>query len=85
MANIDLHKYTTAAAFLDDIFLICSNALEYNPDRGPTGIFTLPVISFSHVCHFFFCLSVVVAVTAAAVDAIMQILPVHPASTAHRQ
>ena len=37
MSNIDLHKYNTASAFLDDIFLICSNALEYNPDRGPTG------------------------------------------------
>jgi hypothetical protein len=37
MANIDLHKYNTAASFLEDIFLICSNALEYNPDRGPTG------------------------------------------------
>ncbi|KAK7100039.1 hypothetical protein V1264_023048 [Littorina saxatilis] len=36
MANIDLHKYNTASAFLDDIFLICSNALEYNPDHGPT-------------------------------------------------
>ena len=37
MANVDLHKYSTASAFLDDIFLICRNALEYNPDRGPTG------------------------------------------------
>lgn len=36
MSNIDLHKYNTAASFLDDIFLICCNALEYNPDRGPT-------------------------------------------------
>nr|KAG5711753.1 hypothetical protein BaRGS_023517 [Batillaria attramentaria] len=36
MAKIDLHQYTTASAFMDDIFLICSNALEYNPDRGPT-------------------------------------------------
>lgn len=37
MGKIDLHHYTTTSAFMDDIFLICSNALEYNPDKGPTG------------------------------------------------
>ncbi|PVD23589.1 hypothetical protein C0Q70_16861 [Pomacea canaliculata] len=36
MSKIDLHKYSTASAFMDDIYLICSNALEYNPDKGPT-------------------------------------------------
>ncbi|GFN79136.1 ATPase family aaa domain-containing protein 2b [Plakobranchus ocellatus] len=35
MAKIDLHEYSTVRDFLNDIDLICSNALEYNPDRGP--------------------------------------------------
>lgn len=46
MAKIDLHLYTNAAAFMDDILLICSNALEYNPDRGPTGSVTLHTLCF---------------------------------------
>ena len=37
MSKIDLHKYSTVAEFLADIDLICSNALEYNPDRDPQG------------------------------------------------
>ncbi|XP_075525041.1 ATPase family AAA domain-containing protein 2-like isoform X1 [Dermacentor variabilis] len=36
MVKIDLHQYQTVAQFLQDIELICSNALEYNPDRNPT-------------------------------------------------
>jgi hypothetical protein len=39
MAKIDLHKYETADEFLVDINLICSNALEYNPDLNPTGMY----------------------------------------------
>ncbi|XP_030627086.1 ATPase family AAA domain-containing protein 2B isoform X1 [Chanos chanos] len=35
MTKIDTHKYTTAKDFLLDIDLICSNALEYNPDKDP--------------------------------------------------
>ncbi|GFR98220.1 ATPase family AAA domain-containing protein 2 [Elysia marginata] len=35
MAKIDLHEYSTVRDFLNDVDLICSNALEYNPDRGP--------------------------------------------------
>ncbi|XP_075215507.1 ATPase family AAA domain-containing protein 2B-like isoform X2 [Lycorma delicatula] len=35
MTKIDLHKYTCAQDFLDDIDLLCRNALEYNPDRDP--------------------------------------------------
>ncbi|CAG5120006.1 unnamed protein product [Candidula unifasciata] len=35
MGKIDLHEYTTVRAFMKDIDLICSNALEYNPNRGP--------------------------------------------------
>uniref|UniRef100_A0A2C9JP97 Bromo domain-containing protein n=1 Tax=Biomphalaria glabrata TaxID=6526 RepID=A0A2C9JP97_BIOGL len=34
MSRIDLHEYGTVRAFMDDIDLICSNALEYNPNRG---------------------------------------------------
>jgi len=37
MTKIDLHKYQTVQQFLQDIDLICSNALEYNPDRDPQG------------------------------------------------
>lgn len=33
MTKVDLHKYNCAKEFLDDIDLICANALEYNPDR----------------------------------------------------
>lgn len=33
MAKIDTHKYESASQFLDDIELICHNALEYNPDK----------------------------------------------------
>lgn len=37
MTKIDTHKYLTAKDFLMDIDLICSNALEYNPDKDPGG------------------------------------------------
>jgi|SRR6218665_119402 len=48
MTRIDLHKYETVAQFLLDIDLICSNALEYNPDKDPQGIFH----SFTYFhCH----------------------------------
>lgn len=33
MTRIDQHHYVCAKEFLDDIDLICRNALEYNPDR----------------------------------------------------
>lgn len=36
MTKIDLHKYETVKEFLQDVDLICQNALEYNPDRDPT-------------------------------------------------
>ncbi|XP_032078684.1 ATPase family AAA domain-containing protein 2 [Thamnophis elegans] len=35
ISKIDLHKYLSAKDYLKDIDLICSNALEYNPDRDP--------------------------------------------------
>lgn len=37
MTKIDLHKYLCVGDFLTDIDLICHNALEYNPDRDPSG------------------------------------------------
>ncbi|XP_041268950.1 ATPase family AAA domain-containing protein 2-like [Onychostruthus taczanowskii] len=33
--KIDMHQYLTARDFLKDIDLICSNALEYKPNKGP--------------------------------------------------
>ncbi|XP_053322453.1 ATPase family AAA domain-containing protein 2 [Spea bombifrons] len=35
ISKIDLHKYQTVKEYLKDIDLICSNALEYNPDKDP--------------------------------------------------
>ena len=36
MTKIDMNCYLCAREFLDDIDLICRNALEYNPDRSVT-------------------------------------------------
>ncbi|CAK1555591.1 unnamed protein product [Leptosia nina] len=33
MTKVDMHKYNCAKEFLDDVDLICANALEYNPDK----------------------------------------------------
>uniref|UniRef100_A0A8C5SIJ8 ATPase family AAA domain containing 2B n=1 Tax=Laticauda laticaudata TaxID=8630 RepID=A0A8C5SIJ8_LATLA len=35
ISKIDKHNYLSAKDFLIDIDLICSNALEYNPDKDP--------------------------------------------------
>ncbi|XP_074141446.1 ATPase family AAA domain-containing protein 2B isoform X2 [Sminthopsis crassicaudata] len=35
ITRIDKHSYLTAKDFLNDIDLICNNALEYNPDKDP--------------------------------------------------
>ncbi|XP_059516416.1 ATPase family AAA domain-containing protein 2B isoform X5 [Myotis daubentonii] len=35
ITKIDKHNYLTSKDFLKDIDLICSNALEYNPDKDP--------------------------------------------------
>uniref|UniRef100_A0A3P9JWF6 ATPase family AAA domain-containing protein 2 n=1 Tax=Oryzias latipes TaxID=8090 RepID=A0A3P9JWF6_ORYLA len=35
MTKIDTHQYLTVKDFLVDVDLICSNALEYNPDKDP--------------------------------------------------
>ena len=37
MSRIDLGTYQTVQEFLDDITLICTNALEYNPDSDTAG------------------------------------------------
>ena len=56
ITKIDKHNYLTAKDFLTDIDLICSNALEYNPDKDPGGkdlcCFGLPKperLVFNHV------------------------------------
>ncbi|KAM4704921.1 ATPase family AAA domain-containing protein 2 [Rhinophrynus dorsalis] len=36
ISKIDLHKYQTVKEYLKDVDLICSNALEYNPDKDPS-------------------------------------------------
>ncbi|XP_059424310.1 ATPase family AAA domain-containing protein 2-like isoform X1 [Carassius carassius] len=36
LSKIDLHKYDTVGAYLQDVDLIWQNALEYNPDRDPS-------------------------------------------------
>ncbi|KAK2502271.1 hypothetical protein MC885_020053 [Smutsia gigantea] len=38
ITKIDKHNYLTTKDFLKDIDLICSNALEYNPDKDPGGL-----------------------------------------------
>lgn len=38
MKRIDLHQYQTVTEFLKDIDLICSNALEYNPEKDTAGM-----------------------------------------------
>lgn len=37
LSKIDLHQYGTVKEFLQDVDLIWQNALEYNPDRDPSG------------------------------------------------
>lgn len=37
LSKIDLHQYGTVKEFLEDTDLISQNALEYNPDRDPSG------------------------------------------------
>ncbi|MEQ2162172.1 hypothetical protein GOODEAATRI_017102 [Goodea atripinnis] len=37
LSRIDLHQYGTVKEFLQDVDLIWQNALEYNPDRDPSG------------------------------------------------
>ena len=37
MNKIDKHMYQNVTSFVQDIDLICSNALEYNPDDRAEG------------------------------------------------
>uniref|UniRef100_A0A8U8AUI2 Uncharacterized protein n=1 Tax=Geospiza parvula TaxID=87175 RepID=A0A8U8AUI2_GEOPR len=39
LSKIDMHQYLTARDFLKDIDLMCSNALEYKPNKGPADHF----------------------------------------------
>ena len=52
MTKIDMHSYLCARDFLDDIDLICRNALEYNPDR---------LVSQSFLSIFLEALSLIIA------------------------
>lgn len=58
MSKIDLHQYQCCKEFLDDIDLICSNALEYNPADSTAGrslfitVFYCPLIA---TCFNDFC------------------------------
>uniref|UniRef100_A0A672S375 ATPase family AAA domain containing 2 n=1 Tax=Sinocyclocheilus grahami TaxID=75366 RepID=A0A672S375_SINGR len=52
LSQIDLHKYETVVAYLKDVDLIWQNALEYNPDRDPSGR-----LSFMWAVSEIFCLS----------------------------
>ena len=40
MDKIDQHRYDSVTAFLDDIALIMRNALEYNPNRELTDMYS---------------------------------------------
>lgn len=44
LSKIDMRQYLTARDFLKDIDLICSNALEHKPNKGPPGkgVFFIP-------------------------------------------
>uniref|UniRef100_A0A8C9KYL2 Bromo domain-containing protein n=1 Tax=Serinus canaria TaxID=9135 RepID=A0A8C9KYL2_SERCA len=49
LSKIDMHQYLTAKDFLKDIDLICSNALEYKPNKGLHKAFTLSDTAYSIV------------------------------------
>lgn len=42
LSKVDLHQYGTVKEFLQDVDLIWQNALEYNPDRDPSGTYSEP-------------------------------------------
>lgn len=48
ITKIDKHNYLTAKDFLNDIDLICSNALEYNPDKDPGGKETVNTVLYAN-------------------------------------
>lgn len=60
LSKIDLHQYGTVKDFLQDVDLIWQNALEYNPDRDPSGspsvmnskVTTWEVCTFVHTVVF---------------------------------
>ncbi|KAM8826436.1 ATPase family AAA domain-containing protein 2B isoform 1-T1 [Synchiropus picturatus] len=55
MTKIDTQQYLTAKDFLVDIDLICSNALEYNPDKDPGDkVIRHRACSFKDTAHAIF-------------------------------
>ncbi|XP_055088016.1 ATPase family AAA domain-containing protein 2B isoform X2 [Periophthalmus magnuspinnatus] len=55
MTKIDKHQYLTAKDFLRDVDLICSNALEYNPDKDPSDkVIRHRASSFKDTAHAIF-------------------------------
>lgn len=56
MTKIDTQKYLTAKDFLVDIDLICSNALEYNPDKDPGGMDHTTVLDMLLKCTNYSCI-----------------------------
>lgn len=56
LSNIDAHKYVTVKDFLHDVDLIWKNALEYNPDRDPSGKSSVYLFKV-YFCLFYFTLS----------------------------
>uniref|UniRef100_A0A3Q2XF69 ATPase family AAA domain-containing protein 2 n=1 Tax=Hippocampus comes TaxID=109280 RepID=A0A3Q2XF69_HIPCM len=54
MTKIDKHQYLTAKDFLVDIDLICSNALEYNPDKDPGKVIRHRACSLKDTAHAIF-------------------------------
>lgn len=48
LSKIDLHQYGTVKEFLEDTNLISQNALEYNPDRDPSGKIMRTMHKFYH-------------------------------------
>ncbi|KAM9782763.1 ATPase family AAA domain-containing protein 2B [Neosynchiropus ocellatus] len=55
MTKIDTHQYLTAKDFLVDVDLICSNALEYNPDKDPGDkVIRHRACSFKDTAHAIF-------------------------------
>lgn len=59
MTKIDLHKYVTVKDFLHDVDLIWKNALEYNPDKDPSGK-VLGLLVVLYIDNVLFILTIIV-------------------------
>lgn len=56
ISKIDLHKYETVAAYLQDVDLIWQNALEYNPDIDPSGRLRILAMKWKMVLYLHDCI-----------------------------